>query len=160
MTTHNQSLRRALGMFATGITIITTCDAEGRPIGLTVNSFNSVSLEPPLIVWSLSKHLAVREIFERCEYFAVNVLAVDQESISRRFARREADFHDLDWKPGVGGVPLLEGCCASFEVRNAVRHEGGDHIMFIGEVVHHARHEHEPLVYFGGKYRHLGPSGT
>jgi len=153
-----QAFRRTLGMFATGITVLTTRAADGSPVGLTVNSFNAVSLDPPLIVWSLSRHLAQREAFEHCTHYAVNVLAGDQEQLSRLFAGKlPSPFAGLEWHEGIDGVPLLPGCCAHFEVRNGVRHEGGDHLVFLSEVVRFERFEHEPLLYFAGAYRHLAP---
>ena len=153
---HTRAFRRALGMFATGITVVTTRDAAGQPVGLTVNSFNSVSLDPPLIVWSLSRQLSQREAFEQCSHYAVNVLAADQEALSRLFASKAKDrFAGLEWEPGAHDVPLLRGCCAHFEVRNDVRHEGGDHLVFIGEVLRFDRAEKAPLLYFEGAYRSL-----
>ena len=148
--------RNALGMFATGITVITTRTPEGVPLGLTVNSFNSVSLEPPLIVWSLGNDVSVREQFEGCEYYAINVLAADQEALSNRFASRIEDrFAGLTLEEGEGGVPLLTACCARFVCRNTTRHPGGDHIVFIGEVVSFDREERPPLIYHAGAYRRL-----
>lgn len=145
-------------MFATGITVLTTRAADGSPVGLTVNSFNAVSLTPPLIVWSLSRHLAQRPAFEQCEHYAVNVLAADQEDLSRLFASKAPDrFAELKWDEGVDGVPLLLDCCAHFEVRNGVRHEGGDHLVFLSEVVRFQRFERDPLLYFSGAYRHMAP---
>ena len=143
-------------MFATGITVLTTRGADGLPVGLTVNSFNAVSLDPPLIVWSLSRHLAQREAFEQCQHYAVNVLAADQESVSRHFASKMPDrFEGLTWDEGMDGNPLLQNCCAHFEVRNGVRHEGGDHLVFLSEVLRFERFERDPLLYFSGAYRHL-----
>lgn len=148
--------RNALGMFATGITVVTARTPAGEPIGLTVNSFNSVSLDPPLIVWSLSNDLPGRALFEACEYYAINVLAEDQIELSQRFASRTGDrFSGLEFEHGVGGVPLLKGCCARFECRNTVRHAGGDHVVFISEVVGFDREERLPLLYFSGAYRRL-----
>ncbi len=148
--------RNALGMFATGITVVTARTPAGEPIGLTVNSFNSVSLDPPLIVWSLSNDLPGRALFEACEYYAINVLAEDQIELSQRFASRAGDrFSGLEFEQGVGGVPLLKGCCARFECRNTVRHAGGDHVVFISEVVGFDREERLPLLYFSGAYRRL-----
>lgn len=149
--------RNALGMFATGITVVTARTPAGEPIGLTVNSFNSVSLDPPLIVWSLSNDLPSRPLFEACEYYAINVLAEDQAELSQRFASRTGDrFSGLEYEQGVGGVPLFKGCCARFECRNTVRHAGGDHVVFISEVVGFDREERLPLLYFSGAYRRLG----
>ncbi|WP_227815311.1 flavin reductase family protein [Nitrogeniibacter aestuarii] len=152
-----RALRDSLGMFATGITVVTARAPNGTPVGLTVNSFNSVSLDPPLIVWSLAAHLGNVEVFSNCEYYAINVLADDQQDMSQRFATRDIDkFAGLELRDGLGRAPLLNDCCAWFECRNTIRHDGGDHLMFVSEVV---RHTHEParspLVYFGGQYRTL-----
>ncbi|KAF7599328.1 MAG: nitrilotriacetate monooxygenase [Candidatus Dactylopiibacterium carminicum] len=150
------TFRRTLGMFATGITVITARASDGSLIGLTVNSFNSVSLDPPLIVWSLGNSSGARAALEQCEYYAVNVLAVDQQALSNLFASKVADrFADVLWEPGLGGAPLLAGCCAVFEVRNRQRIAGGDHQIFIGEVERCERSEREPLLYFNGAYRTL-----
>ena len=150
--------RNALGMFATGITVVSTRTPEGVPIGMTVNSFNSVSLDPPLIVWSLSNDLPSRDVFEGCEYYAINVLAEDQADLSQRFASRLGErFAGLEIDEGVGGVPLLRGCCARFVCRNTVRHEGGDHLVFISEVLSFDNAERAPLLYFCGAYRRLSP---
>ncbi|MDD3675609.1 flavin reductase [Thauera propionica] len=152
----SRRFRNALGMFATGITVVTTRTPAGEPIGLTVNSFNSVSLEPPLIVWSLANDLPSRPLFEGCEYYAINVLAEDQMDLSQRFASRNGEkFAGLEIDAGQGGVPLLKGCCARFVCRNTVRHDGGDHIVFISEVVDFGREERLPLLYFGGAYRRV-----
>lgn len=154
-----REFRDALGMFATGITVVTTRAPDGQPIGLTVNSFNSVSLDPPLIVWSLSSNLPSVPIFESCEYYAVNVLAADQDEISNLFASRSDDkFAGLEFDEGLYGVPLLRGCCARFECRNTVRHPGGDHVLFVSEVVRFDRDEtRPPLLYWGGSYQRLAP---
>ena len=153
-----RQFRNALGMFATGITVVTTRTPAGEPIGLTVNSFNSVSLDPPLIVWSLANDLPGRPLFEGCEYYAINVLAEDQVELSQRFASRQGErFAGLDIEEGQGGVPLLKGCCARFVCRNTTRHAGGDHVVFISEVVSFDREARAPLLYFGGAYRRLAP---
>lgn len=150
--------RDALGTFATGITVVTMRTPAGEPIGLTVNSFNSVSLEPPLIVWSLTSNLPSTPLFENAEYYAINVLAEDQEALSQRFASRAGErFVGLEFDEGIGGAPLLRGCCARFECRNTVRHPGGDHVVFISEVLAFDRSERAPLIYFGGAYRRLAP---
>lgn len=153
-----RAFRDALGMFATGITVVATRAPDGEPIGLTVNSFNSVSLDPPLIVWSLANTLPSRPVFEACEYYSVNVLAADQMHLSQLFASRSDEkFAGLEFDEGLYGVPLLRGCCARLECRNIIRHAGGDHLMFISEVVRFDREEREPLIYFGGAYRQLAP---
>ncbi|MEC5384738.1 flavin reductase family protein [Uliginosibacterium sp. H3] len=153
-----KAFRRALGMFATGITVMTTRAADGSPVGLTVNSFNAVSLTPPMIVWSLSRHLSQRDAFEPCRHYAVNVLSADQVELSRLFAGKATDkFSTLEWDEGIDGVPLLRGCCAHFEVRNEIRHDGGDHLVFLSEVLRFERFERDPLLYFSGHYRHMAP---
>ncbi|WP_018605442.1 flavin reductase family protein [Uliginosibacterium gangwonense] len=150
------TFRRTLGMFATGIAVITARARDGKPIGLTISSFNSVSLEPPLIVWSLANNSTLREELENCSHYAINVLAKNQQDISNLFASKAEDrFAKLTWEDGLGGAPVLEGCCAVFEVRNTQRYPGGDHVIFIGEVERCDKAEHEPLVFFGGKYRQL-----
>lgn len=150
------SFRRTLGMFATGITVVTARARNGSLIGLTVNSFNSVSLDPPLIVWSLANNSTARATLEECEYYAINVLARDQEAVSSLFASKEANrFNGVDWEPGLGGAPIIAGCCAVFEVRNTLRYPGGDHVVFIGHVERCDRTEDEPLVFFNGRYRSL-----
>lgn len=151
-----RAFRNALGSFATGVAVVTARDAEGRAVGLTVNSFNSVSLDPPLIVWSLAHHLPVRADFEACQHYAVNILAEDQQWLSQRFASREADkFAGVAVEPGLADVPLLLGTCARFECRNTLRHTGGDHIVFISEVLRFDRDDRDPLIFHSGAYRRL-----
>jgi flavin reductase (DIM6/NTAB) family NADH-FMN oxidoreductase RutF len=152
----HRALRDALGAFATGVTVVTARDPEGRPIGLTVNSFNTVSLEPPLVLWSLSLASPNLAAFRQASHFAVNVLAADQQAVSECFARRGADrFAGLAWREGLGAAPLLPGCCAVLECRNELQHEGGDHLIFIGRVERFSRSAAPPLVYHGGRYRSL-----
>lgn len=148
-----RQFRSALGAFTTGVTIVTTRDREGRDIGLTANSFNSVSLEPPLVLWSLAKSAASLEAFMQAEYFAVHILAADQEPLSNLFAKRGADkFGRLTPARGHGGIPLLNGCAARFECRSTFQYEGGDHEIFVGEVITFEHFERPPLVFHGGKY--------
>jgi 3-hydroxy-9,10-secoandrosta-1,3,5(10)-triene-9,17-dione monooxygenase reductase component len=148
-----RQFRDALGSFTTGVTIVTTRDAAGQDIGLTVNSFNSVSLEPPLVLWSLAKTAASLKAFVAAQYFAVHILAADQEQISNLFARRGADkFGGLNPARGHGDVPLLDGCSARFECRSAFQYDGGDHAIFVGEVVTFDHFNRPPLAFQGGKY--------
>ncbi|HOY02926.1 flavin reductase family protein [Zoogloea sp.] len=152
-----RAFRDTLGMFPTGVTVITARAPGGQPIGLTVSSFNSVSLTPPLIVWSLSGHLPSVRAFENAAVYAINVLAEDQQDISQRFASRSDDkFAGLEYVEGVDGVPLLPGCVAWFQCRQFARHPGGDHVVFIGEVVRFELDQaRKPLVFQGGAYRRL-----
>ncbi|SEQ30848.1 3-hydroxy-9,10-secoandrosta-1,3,5(10)-triene-9,17-dione monooxygenase reductase component [Solimonas aquatica] len=150
-----QEFRKALGAFATGVTIITTSGADGAPVGLTANSFNSVSLDPPMVLWSLANSAASLGTFRRAEYWAVHVLASDQEELSARFARRGIDkFAGLEYDAGRGGIPLLRGCMARFVCRTASQYEGGDHLIFVGEVLDFDRSEAAPLVFHAGRYAH------
>lgn len=149
----SRMLRGALGSFATGVTIVTTRDAAGADIGLTANSFNSVSLDPPMVLWSLARTSLSLPAFLGSDYFAVHVLAADQEPMSNLFAKRGADkFVGLELERGEGGVPLLPGCAARFVCRTAYQHEGGDHIIFVGEVLSLDHFERAPLVFHGGGY--------
>ena len=145
--------RSALGAFATGVTIVTTRDADGKDVGLTANSFNSVSLEPPMVLWSLAKSARSLPAFLAATHFAVHVLAADQEELSLRFAARGAEkFAGLDLERSAAGVPLLRGCSARFQCRTAFRHEGGDHVIFVGAVELFDHSERPPLVFHGGRY--------
>lgn len=146
-------LRKALGSFATGVTIITTRDQAGSDIGLTVNSFNSVSLDPPLVLWSLARSAHSLPAFMHAGHFAVHVLAEDQESLSNRFAQRGAEkFMGIRLQRGLDGLPLLEGCAARFECRTMHRYEGGDHLILVGEVLRFSHEARAPLVFQGGAY--------
>jgi flavin reductase (DIM6/NTAB) family NADH-FMN oxidoreductase RutF/alpha-beta hydrolase superfamily lysophospholipase len=151
-------LRDALGCFGTGVTVVTTLDAEGQPIGLTANSFTSVSLDPPLILFSLAKSSGSLGLFRDAGRFAVNVLHIGQQPVANSFARRDAPrFEGVQWEIRVeGGSPILTGALASFDCRTFAVHEGGDHLIFIGQVEHAWFEPHrDPLLYFRGKYRRL-----
>jgi flavin reductase (DIM6/NTAB) family NADH-FMN oxidoreductase RutF len=145
--------RTALGAFATGVTIVTTRDAEGRDVGLTANSFNSVSLDPPMVLWSLAKSSRSLPAFLEAGHFAVHVLAANQEELSLRFATRGADkFSGLDVERSAGQVPLLRGCSARFVCRTAFRHEAGDHMIFVGEVESFDHSDLPELLFHRGRY--------
>jgi len=131
-----RQLRDALAQFATGVTIVCARADVGRYVGFTANSFNSVSLDPPLILWSLSQRSASLPAFERAERYAVNVLATGQVDLARRFSRPHADrFVDVAFRLGWSDAPLIEGCIAWFEGRHHALHRTGDHTLFIGEVL-------------------------
>ncbi len=146
-------LREALGNFVTGVTVITTRNA-GELHGLTANSFSSVSLEPPLVLFSLSRTAECFAAFERAKSFAVNVLRSDQEALSSRFATKNVDkWTGVGRRAGHDGCPLLDDAIATFECRTTARHDGGDHVIYVGEVVAFAhRPEGEPLAFFRGRY--------
>lgn len=150
-------LRRALGRFTTGVTIVSCLDARGRPVGLTVNSFNALSLDPPLVLWSLRESSASVAAFATASHFVVNVLAEGQLEISRRFASRGGEkFAGVEWAPGVGGAPVLPGCSAVFECENASQQVVGDHHLYFGRVLACSEQPLKPLLYQGGHYRRLG----
>jgi len=146
-------LRDCFGRFATGVTIITCLDSEGRPAGLTANSFSSVSLDPPLISWSLDKRSSQIDAFHETEYYAVNVLSADQIDLSNLFASSNEDrFAGLDYKSGLGDAPLLSDCIAWVECRNAAVYDGGDHLIFLGEVERFDYSDRPALLFLGGRY--------
>ena len=152
-----RDLRVALGRFPTGVAVITALDAEGVAIGLTVSSFNTVSLEPPLVVWSLqlsSRHLPT---FDTTRSYAINILSQSQAEVSNRFASSlEHAFDEVAWAPGLSGVPLLAGCCAWFEVDNFQQLDGGDHRLYLGKVRRFAADPSPiPLVFHDGDYARL-----
>ncbi|VFR17502.1 Nitrilotriacetate monooxygenase component B [plant metagenome] len=147
--------RTTLGRFATGVTIVTTRDAAGAPAGLTVSSFNSVSLDPPLVLWSLSLTSSSLPLFEQCERYVVNVLAAGQLSLASRFARGTAAerFQDLTLAEAPGGAPMLaDPGAAWFECRNRSRYREGDHLILVGEVEHCGYTDAPPLVYHAGGF--------
>lgn len=153
-----RDFRNALGTFATGVTIVTTQTAAGEPIGLTCNSFSSVSLSPPLILWSLSLRSPNLPNFLQATHFAVNVLAADQTELSQRFSKPiPKKFEGVACETSRHGVPVLSGCSAHFECRTEARHYAGDHVIFIGHVLHYAYAEREPLAYCRGKYAAVKP---
>ncbi len=149
-----QEFRTALGMFATGVTIVTARTAEGKVIGLTANSFNSVSLDPPLVLWSLSQAAASLPAFRAGSHYAINVLAADQKMLAERFALKGLDrFAGVSFVEGTGGAPLLVGAAATFECFNRSRYEEGDHVIFVGEVERCSwRQGASPLLFHGGQF--------
>jgi flavin reductase (DIM6/NTAB) family NADH-FMN oxidoreductase RutF len=146
--------RSALGMFATGVTIVTARDANGMRVGLTANSFNSVSLAPPLVLWSLSRHAGSMPAFTRGSHYAINILAAEQRELAERFASKEPDrFAGVPFREGAAGALILEGAAAVFECFNRSQYEEGDHIIFVGEVERCTRREGaQPLIFHGGRY--------
>jgi 3-hydroxy-9,10-secoandrosta-1,3,5(10)-triene-9,17-dione monooxygenase reductase component len=148
-----RQFRAALGSFATGVTIVTTRSAAGEDIGLTANSFNSVSLDPPMVLWSLARKSLSLPAFLASGHFAVHVLAAAQEDLSVTFATRGADkFAGLAVTRGAGGIPLLPGCSALFQCKTAFNYEGGDHVIFVGEVQEFEHFNRQPLVFHSGRY--------
>ena len=148
--------RRACGRFATGITIATVLDAQGLPHGLTVNSFTSVSLDPPLISICLGHAVTMIDAFRESKYFGINILAESQQPLSDRFARKGCDrFEGIEWYRGETGAPLLPGVLAALECEQRQRFTAGDHDIFIGEMLKAEIGDGEPLIYFASRYRGL-----
>ena len=148
-----RAFRQALSAFATGVTIVTTKSADGHDIGITANSFNSVSLDPPLILWSLARKALSLPAFVDCQHFAVHVLAADQDALSHRFATQGASkFDGLEVKRGASDIPLLDDCSARFECRKAFTYDGGDHMIFVGEVHQFVDFTRPPLIFHAGRY--------
>jgi flavin reductase (DIM6/NTAB) family NADH-FMN oxidoreductase RutF len=153
------ALRSALGRFATGVTLATCSDSAGAPIGLTVNSFSGLSLEPPLVQWSLRHESPSLAAFHAAEYFAINVLTDAHVELSRRFASASAGTKRFElgrWSLGRHGAPVLAGALAVFECRRVRAERHGDHVLFIGEVLHHSAHSGAPLLFHASRYRRLG----
>lgn len=157
----NKAFRNALGAFATGVTIVTTRSADGTDVGVTANSFNSVSLDPPMVLWSLAKSSGSLAAFTESDYFAVHILASDQEALSNNFAKRGVDkFAGLPVARGMGEAPLLEGCSARFQCKAAYRYEGGDHVILVGEVLEFEYYDRRPLAFLGGRYAYTLPKAS
>ena len=153
-------LRQLLGYFPTGVAVITTTGTEGQPLGLTCNSFSSVSLEPPLVLFSLRTASSLLDQFMKTEAFASNILAQNQDQVSGLFASKIPEkFDNVAWRSGPLGTPLIDGCLANFECRVHARHEAGDHVIFIGEVKHMSTDSGEhALVFYKGNYMMLAES--
>ncbi|MQQ99828.1 flavin reductase [Glaciimonas soli] len=151
-----REFRHALSTFTTGVTIVTACstvDGSEKLVGITANSFNSVSLDPPLVLWSLSKSSHSAAVFETADYWAVHILSHDQDGLANRFAKRGIDkFAGLTIERGLGDAPLLSGCTTRMQCKTTYRYDGGDHIIMVGEVMHFDHSDAPPLVYQRGNY--------
>lgn len=148
-----RALRSAFGRFATGVTIVTALGPDGRPIGMTANSFSSVSLDPPLVSWCLGLRSSLCAAFRAAPYFAINVLSEMQADLSARFAAPLPDrFAGVDWTSGLGGAPLIEDCIARFECAQALHFEAGDHAVLVGKVEAFTHCDGAPLIFFSGRY--------
>jgi flavin reductase (DIM6/NTAB) family NADH-FMN oxidoreductase RutF len=150
-------LRRALGSFGTGVTVVSTLAENGKLVGLTVNSFNSVSLDPAIVLWSLNRHSSSLAAFDHNGRFVVNVLAVDQADLSQRFSKptphaQANKFVGVAHSFTPQGLPVLTGCAAHFECSVAQRLEVGDHVLFLGQVEAFEHHRRIGLLYCQGRY--------
>ena len=153
MPVDEQRFRQALGHFATGVTIVTMRDRGGQPQGLTANSLTSVSLDPPLVLVCIDRRISAYPVMQEVEGWVVNILAADQEELSRRFATPDIDkFDGVAFESGAYGAPLIGGALATLAVRSYARHDGGDHEIFVGEVTDVDFHDGEPLVFYKGMY--------
>jgi 3-hydroxy-9,10-secoandrosta-1,3,5(10)-triene-9,17-dione monooxygenase reductase component len=158
---NTRSFRDALGNFTTGVTIITTLVQSGEPYGLTANSFSSVSLDPPLVLWSLAKTSRCLTAFMEADSFAVHILSCDQEGLAMQFASALEDrFADTETTAGFRGVPLLDGCSARFECEIEHRYDGGDHIILVGRVKSFEKGDKEPLLFHRGRFAKLNASAA
>lgn len=145
--------RRALGCFATGVAVVTALDATGEKIGITVNSFNSVSLNPPLVLWSIGEESLSYSAFIEAEHFAVNVLATHQREVCSRFASSgEGKFLNFECDEGIEGIPLLPEFSAVFECRTEHRYDGGDHKIIVGRVLSFEDRKTDPLIFYRGHF--------
>ena len=149
-----REFRASLGMFATGVTIVTARTASGELAGLTASSFNSVSLDPPLVLWSLAQAAGSMAAFANGQHYAINVLAADQQALAERFAARDTDrWAGVGFTSGVSGAPLLDGVAASFECFNRSQYAEGDHVIFVGEVERCSHNpDVSPLLFHGGRF--------
>ena len=158
-----RELRTALGRFATGVCVVTTRTEAGHAAGLTVNSFTSVSLDPPLVAWCLGRKAPSLRAFEQAEHFAVHVMAHHQHALAMHFARPSEDkfaaFRD-EFEPGLGEVPVIRDPLARFECRKASMVDGGDHVIFIGRVERFAYADNEPLLFHAGRFLERGASAV
>lgn len=146
-----RALRDALGRFATGVTVV-TCMAEGAPVGITANSFTSVSLDPPLVLWSIARTSTRFATFSAAPAFAIHVLAEDERDLAARFTRGGAGFDGLDWAPGPDGAPVIAGTLARFDCRLHATHDGGDHVILVGQVTRAALRDGTPLLFSQGQF--------
>lgn len=148
-----RALRSALGQYATGVAIVTALDDTGRPVGMTINSFASVSLDPPLVLWSVQMNTTSSLAFRKCGRFSVNVLAADQQDAALRFARTDENkFVDFDVDTGLGGVPLIPGALATFECVTWAVYPGGDHEIIVGKVENLITRPGAALGFHQGKF--------
>ncbi|MFT5335010.1 MAG: flavin reductase (DIM6/NTAB) family NADH-FMN oxidoreductase RutF, partial [Halioglobus sp.] len=149
----SKQFRDALGRFATGVTVVTASDLNEGFVGTTASSFNSVSMDPPLILWSIDKGARSLPAYQNAEHFVVNVLAADQVGMSNHFARQQENkFVEVDYQLNARGVPVLPGCSAVFHCKNRFQYEGGDHVIIVGEVEQFTASERNSLLFHGGAY--------
>jgi flavin reductase (DIM6/NTAB) family NADH-FMN oxidoreductase RutF len=157
MQADGRALREALGRFGTGVTVV-TCPTPDGPLGITANSFSSVSLDPPLVLWSPAKSSSRYPFFMAADRFAIHVMGQEQFDTCGGFARNGNAFDTLDWETGDGGVPLINGCLSRFECTTTATHDGGDHSIIVARVTRVTTRQGEPLLFFGGSYGSFKPA--
>ncbi|MGC1677020.1 MAG: flavin reductase family protein [Candidatus Binataceae bacterium] len=157
MPIEKNELRRVMGHFATGVTVITSLRSSGEMHGLTANAFSSVSLVPPLLLICVDKKAESYPCFEESKVFTVNILSAEQEALSRKFAVSGGNkFEGVSYRIGANGVPILDGSIAYLECRLSGSMDAGDHTVYLGEIEQAETHEAKPLLFFRGGYRELG----
>jgi flavin reductase (DIM6/NTAB) family NADH-FMN oxidoreductase RutF len=150
---NSELLRNALRQFLTGVVVVTTVNSQGEPVGLAANSFSSVSLSPPLVLWSLNKKSKSLNAFQATKYFGISVLSADQMSLASRFAAPiENRFSGVEFKQSSSGVPMFENCASWFECSSSSEYDGGDHVIFVGKVISCGCSDRMPLLYARGAY--------
>lgn len=157
MSFDGREFRNALGRFATGVTVITAVSDTGQVVGITANSFSSVSLDPPLVLWSLQNNSDVYDTFSSPQYFAINILSTEQQGQSNQYAKKsQHDLDPADYRLGKYGAPVIRHALVTFECELQATHEGGDHLIIVGRVREmHERPSGEPLLFYSGRYREL-----
>ncbi|HNP36288.1 MAG TPA: flavin reductase family protein [Woeseiaceae bacterium] len=157
MSIDSSEFRRALGCFPTGVAVVTTANEHGVQAGITISSFSSVSLDPPLVLWSIARDAVSYEQYMNARYFAVHVLSARDKHISDRFSQRGGDkFRGLDCRPGIGNVPILPEFSACFECETEHRYDGGDHKIIVGRVLRLEVHDKAPLIFHRGQFLENG----
>ena len=152
-----RALRDVLGSFATGVCVVTSIGDEGRPVGMTINSFSSVSLDPPLILWSIGLNTPSRSAYQNHPSFVINIMGADTKDLSLHFARPSDDkFADVNWTPGYEGAPVLTDAMAVLECAVEQQIIAGDHEIFIGRVKRMSQKDGEPLLFHRGKFAEIG----
>jgi flavin reductase (DIM6/NTAB) family NADH-FMN oxidoreductase RutF len=149
----SKELRNVLGCFGTGVTVVTTISASGERVGLTANSFSSVSLDPPIVLWSLGKQSRYLPIFHESGRFVINVLGVDQLHLSNQFAKPSDDrFAGVECQLGLGGLPVIQGCAANIECETISAQEVGDHVLYLGKILRYSHIKKDSLLFCNGAY--------
>lgn len=154
---NERRLRDAFGSFATGVTVVTTCTPAG-PVGMTANSFSSVSLEPALVLWCIGKQSDRFEAFSPADRYAIHVLSADQQDLSNGFARDSRYFDRIAWHEGADRIPTLDGCLSRFDCKKVAHHDAGDHVIIVGQVIGVETRLGTPLLFASGAYGGLHPA--